>query len=186
MKTFTDGSIDCLPHLPLHQKSHNLLNILSCKSTKVHNFHNVFQIQFPDVHYKSIPTILMKVKLSGDVTHLKYYSSIFAETFKPAESRMMVSYQTCGDHFLEPFGLRLVIKVDAPRQVISWNREREESKDIMTQTQESIIVSLNCVKENRSFRLDLIHGSKRSKEEMHPRGPKIDYSNDILFLICRD
>lgn len=35
----------------------------------------------------------------------------------------MISYQTCGDYFLEPFGLRLVIKVDAPRQVISCERK---------------------------------------------------------------
>lgn len=34
-----------------------------------------------------------------------------------------VSYQTCGDHFLKPFGLGLVIKVDTAHQIISCYKE---------------------------------------------------------------
>lgn len=38
----------------------------------------------------------------------------------------MISYQTCGDHLLKPFGLRLVIKVDTAHQIVSCYREERE------------------------------------------------------------
>lgn len=41
------------------------------------------------------------------------------------------SYQTRGDHLLEPFGLRLVIKVDTAHQVISCHREEENMSDLL-------------------------------------------------------
>lgn len=45
---------------------------------------------------------------------------------------MIYSYQACGDYFLEPFGLRLVIKVDAPRQFVSCERKRSFYMKIKT------------------------------------------------------
>ncbi len=41
----------------------------------------------------------------------------------------MISYQTCGDHLLKPFGLRLVIQVHAAHQVVSCHRNREKRED---------------------------------------------------------
>lgn len=40
--------------------------------------------------------------------------------------QLMISYQTCGDYLLKPFGLRLVIEVNTAHQVISCHKKGSE------------------------------------------------------------
>lgn len=39
------------------------------------------------------------------------------------EGHGRISYQACCDHFLKPFGLSLVVEVDAAHQLIAYKRK---------------------------------------------------------------
>lgn len=41
--------------------------------------------------------------------------------------KLMHSYQACGDHLFKPFGLRLIIKVDTPHQIIACHEEEKQA-----------------------------------------------------------